>query len=115
MQSPEDLFATWRDGALVFVDGLVRPAAFVYQTADGLAWIEPSFADPFGAASSALHFRAGTMEDEPGGGVRVGGLVVLPYQDDADLVGDALDWFARWVADSGEPWDVHRERMRPAP
>lgn len=117
MQNPEALFSTWRAGALVFVDGLIRPAAFVYQTADGLAWIEPSVADPQGAATPALHFRAGQLIDEPGGGVRVveSGVVVLPYGDDADLIGDALEWFARWLSDTGANWDDQREALRPAP
>ncbi|MGD9599917.1 MAG: hypothetical protein AB7P94_16765 [Steroidobacteraceae bacterium] len=123
MPNLEETAATWTDGALVFVqsttddDALVRPAAFVFEAPGGLMWVEPSYADPNGAAGLALHQREGLLTTEGRGfvlqtaaGERI---TVLPYEaDDRDLVGDALEWFGRYVQADGRTWAGERERVR---
>jgi hypothetical protein len=119
----EEVASTWARGALVFIrqagteDDMIRPAAFVYSTPDGLAWVEPSYADPWGASSNALHFAAGVPMPVPGDGFRVitaagDSFIVVPYGDDADLIGDSLEWFARHLAETGTDWATERERVR---
>lgn len=106
------------DGAVVIISmsgearPMTRPAAFVFETAGGIAWIEPSYADPAGAASPALHVRTGRREGDAliGSGWRID---VLPYEaGDQDLVGDALDWFADWLRAEGRTWQQERDRVR---
>lgn len=95
----------------------IRPAAFVFQTKGGLAWVEPSYADPYGAASPAAHEVSGAVTIV-GDAIRVaakGGAVdVLPYEpgEDADLVGGALEWFSGYMAESGIGFDEERARVR---
>lgn len=126
MRSPEDIAASWTAGAVVVVEArqatgrppaLARPAAFVFPTAQGLAWVEPQYADPAGAGTNALHTRAGTVQV-------VGTLLVLdaegeritalPYdpEEDRDLVGQAMEWWAGWLADTGEEFATERARVR---
>lgn len=122
MQNLEQTAAQWADGALVFVQSgidevVVRPAAFVFATPTGALWIEPSYADPAGAAGLALHEREGLVTPS-GRGFEIrtaaGDLVtLLPYEaDDRGLVGDALEWFARWLQGEGRSWADERERVR---
>ncbi len=120
----EALAKNWTRGALVFFSGqnedvleMIRPAAFVYATPVGFAWVEPSYADPWGAASPSLHFRNGVPREEAGGGFRMvtkdaAIVTVLPYQGDVDLVGDSLEWFAQHLAEAGKDWETERERLR---
>lgn len=106
-------------GAIVIVtdaggQSTIRPAAFAFPLPDGIAWIEPSYADPAGASSNAYHERRGEVA---GDGASVAGdgwrCEVLPYEDDdVDLVGDALQWFAAWIKSSGTTWEAERERVR---
>lgn len=122
MQNLEQTAAQWTAGALVFVqsgidEAIVRPAAFVFATPGGLMWIEPSYADPSGAAGLALHERDGLLTPSGRGfelRTAAGELVtVLPYEaDDRDLVGDALEWFAGWLQGEGRSWADERERVR---
>lgn len=122
MQNLEDTAATWADGALVFVqagddEAIVRPAAFVFATPTGALWIEPSYADPNGAAGLALHEREGLVTVSGRGfELRTQGgelVTLLPYEaDDSDLVGDALEWFGRWLQGQGRTWADERERVR---
>jgi len=91
-----------------------RPAAFVYDVPGGIAWVEPSYADPYGAASPALHVRRGertaaTRFEGPGFKVEV--IAYTPGLD-ADLVGDALEWYAGWLTAEGRTWHDERERVR---
>mgnify|MGYP000876579174 CR=1 FL=1 len=118
MQSLEDGTLGWH-GALIAIDDggdiLFRPAAFVFDVPGGLAWIEPSYADPMGAASPALHVWRGTRKDwnlftRPGNR-RVQVLAYDP-QDNRDLIGDALDWFAVRLKAEGRSWAEERERVR---
>lgn len=123
MRTLEDKAMTWTAGAVVFIRAAggriegTRPAAFVFSTPTGLAWVEPSYADPAGASSTALHLRDGLVEAD-GDGVKIttpGGEVVLvsPYEpEDVDLVGDALEWFAGYVAQSGRTWAEERAKVQ---
>lgn len=118
MRTLEDLSRDWVGAVMIYgragADALVFPAAFVFDTPDGLAWVEPSYADPMGAASPAFHRRAGSLS-APG---KLQGvdfeIQVLPYapDEDRDLVGDALDWFADWLKTEGRTWAEERERVR---
>jgi hypothetical protein len=123
MQDLEALAGSWTNGALVFIRTedtgrpMVRPAAFVYATPTGFAWIEPSYADPAGSATPALHFRDGTPREEAGGGFSMvttdaERVTVLPNVDGDDLVDGALGWFAGYLADKGVDWAAERERLR---
>jgi len=122
VNSIEPKLLAWR-GAVVLVDAgrpdaVVRPAAFVYGIPGGAAWLEPSYADPVGAASPAWHERLGTIVETEAGFrvVTPEGTVVafVPYdrEDNGDLVGDSLEWFARWLESEGRSWASERLRMR---
>lgn len=117
MQSLEDGTRDWPGAVIVITDAggsLFRPAAFVFDVPGGLAWVEPSYADPAGASSSALHVRRGDRDAWNafrGDDWRLG---VLPYEpaEDQDLVGDALEWFGDWLRAEGRTWAEERERVR---
>jgi len=122
MGNAEALFSTWTDGAVVVIqrdiDGIeTRPAALAFATHDGIAWVEPSYADPWGASSTAFHARAGAVEIV-GSGVRCIGeretITLLRYDpdEDRDLVGDALAMWAGYLAMSGLTFDEERARIR---
>lgn len=53
--------------ALVHVAGTVRVAAFTWQTATGLAWLEPDYLEPEPPPRSAFHHVAGEVRDDPAG------------------------------------------------
>lgn len=116
MQSVEDLTRDW-PGAVIVIDHagrMFRPAAFVFNVPGGFAWVEPAYADPYGASSPAFHKRKG-RRTAPGRFVGDGWTIeVLPYEpaDDRDLVGDALDWFSRWLSSEGRTMAQERERVR---
>jgi hypothetical protein len=117
----EQLAATWRDGALVVVGDAdaqtTRPAAFVYVDDTGLSWVEPSYADPMGAASPAAHRRAGDAVvvgdwiELRGGPEPVTAVQFVPEIHAGDD-GGALAWFDQHLADSGTDWAAERERVR---
>lgn len=118
MQNLKDGTRDWL-GAVIIISGedggaVARPAAFVFDVPGGLAWVEPSYADPMGAASPSFHRREG--ERESWNTIKAGSASVsaLPYEpaEDADLVGDALDWFADWMKAEGRTWAQERERVR---
>lgn len=119
MQSVEKASKTW-PGAVIVVtqDDAIsyRPAAFVFDVPGGLAWVEPSYADPAGAGTPALHVRRGEFLKA---GILRGDrwrVDVVPYAaaEDTDLIGDALDWFAGYLKAAGRTWDQERERVRVA-
>lgn len=121
MQSLEQLAATWQRGAVVLLkagDGPIniRPAAFVFETPTGLAWVEPSYSDPMASPAPALHYRDGEAQILPGLVVLQAGderVEVRAYEDDdAADVGDALEWFAGDLAARGESWQDEREFVR---
>lgn len=100
--TPEELVLSWRDGALVFIgersSPLVRPAAFVFVDPGGLSWVEPSYADPFGAASSSFHRRDGRVV-LVGDGIELHGgeepVEVLPFVSGIRQAGDRLHSLVR--------------------
>lgn len=114
----EERLAAWR-GAVIMLDvgtpaAIVRPAAFVYEIPGGLAWLEPSYADPWGAASPAWHERLGKVAID-GLGVRLvtaDGRTVSAVEydrnDNGDMVGDSLEWFAGWLRSQGKTWAQER-------
>lgn len=115
MQTLEQGTKSWQGAVIVITDKHgtnFRPAAFVFDVPGGLAWVEPSYADPWGAGSPAFHKRKGTFaawNALEGDGWKIG---VLPYHEDADLVGDGLDWFTEWLQAERRTWDDERERVR---
>ena len=118
MQSLEDGTREWPGATIAITEGddtMFRPAAFVFDVPGGVAWVEPAYADPAGAASPAFHVWLGSRADwnqftRPDDRL----LQVLPYDpaEDRDLVGDALDWFAGWLKAEGRSWAQERERVR---
>lgn len=116
----EDEAEGWIDGALVRItprgggETITRPAAFVWPTPSGIEWVEPSYADPWGAATAAYHARVGRRD---------GYLVetdshlveVLPFDPAADAqepAAEALLWFAGWLRKSGTSWAAERSSIR---
>lgn len=124
MQASDLIFAQWKRGAVVVVnrggDYLLAPAAFVYATEGGLAWLEPSYCDPWGVTSPALHRRAGDIAMRAGG-VRWQGddetVDIYPFdpEDDGDGVGQALGFWLGNMAARGVSFDDEREARRPRP
>ena len=124
MQNLEAAFETWQRGALVYLvdpDGsvwMIRPAAFVFATPDGFSWVEPSYADPYGASSSAWHERAGAVTQNGSGFIFTSpGSEVSVYPFDPDDPGtedDAgpLEWFSAHIKENGLQWQGERERVR---
>ncbi len=117
----EAIFASWR-GAIVHIDfhdgiPMFRPAAHVFGTPSGFAWVEPSYADPYGAASPAFHKREGVL-------VPAGDGFTMACTDGLDIVLSQLDprvhgvhaspltWFARWIESEGRTWLEEREAVR---
>ncbi len=106
------------DGALIFLtpksgEGFFRPAAFFFDLKVGLAWVEPSYADPYGTPSTALHFRFGrrvaptVVENE---NERIEASRYYP-ECDGDMDGEALAWFDRWIASEGRSRQSERARV----
>lgn len=125
MHNLEEVVSKWEKGALVLILStssasilLTRPAAFVYAIRGGFAWVEPSYADPYGASSPGLHIRSGEIQEKNDGfKLRAGGseIEVYPFderdpatQDDAE----PLLWFAHHLRESGLQWQAERERVR---
>jgi hypothetical protein len=120
----DEVAQTWRSGAVIFInnpDGsgraMIRPAALVFVDVDGLTWVEPSYADPAGAASPAAHERKGKLRRIAAGIVLENAeerIDVVPYDpaEDAALVGDALDWWGGYLAAFGRSFEEERERVR---
>lgn len=111
------------EGATVIIDAggntSARPAAFVFPLGEGLlAWVEPSYADPYGAASTALHTCRNMRPDPSGQGLVCDGAgwtaTLLPYdpEDHRDLIGGAMDWFSDWLKKEDRTWAQEREQMR---
>lgn len=94
-----------------------RPAAFFFDTPGGFGWVEPSYLDPLGAATFAMHKRAGQPQ-------RVGGYYVWRGPDelleifeadpdnDSDHITHALDWYMAHLRAMGTTPAQERERLR---
>ncbi len=100
---------------------MIRPAAFVFATPSGLAWVEPSYADPYGASSPAFHQRAGTLERNKDGFIlKMAGddeieIGVYPFNDEDPAMGDDLGplrWFAEHLKENHLQWQAERELVR---
>jgi len=123
-EEAEQLASSWTDGALVFDyqqgeggSAMIRAAAFVYPGVDSLAWVEPSYLDPYGASSPALHTRTGKLEKAPGDGFQLTledgkKIVALPVNDGGELVGNALLWFSNYLILNKIDFNEERERVR---
>jgi hypothetical protein len=113
--------STWPKGAMIRMkrhrDGFAMtcPAAFLYATADGFAWAEPAYADPYGYPGHAGHrlvaevFR--TAEGFKFGGAEWRGEIV-PYRGEVQELGECMDWFNAWMNDQGRTWSNERRRVR---
>lgn len=114
MPTLEEDVQTWSGGAIVTTIRLqndeitIRPAAFVWALPDGIEWVEPSYADPWGAASPSHHVRRGSRD---GYMTRHEGALVeaLPAEPGES---DALTWFAGWLTEQGRTWEQERARLR---
>lgn len=117
MQTLEDGTREW-PGAIIAISGAgglsFRPAAFAFDTPDGMAWVEPAYADPAGAGSQAFHRRQGERQAWNRWAGEGWAIEVLPYTPglDEDLVGDALAWFADWLKAERRTMADERERVR---
>lgn len=115
--------ALWKgaSAAVRFSDGfaMLRPAAFVFTTKQGrVAWVEPSYADPNGAASPALHFAGGARADPTGRGIEADNdswtVTLLPFDpEDRGEKGArlAVEWYEGWLREQGRTWAEERVRV----
>jgi len=97
---------------------LVRPAAFIYATRGGFAWVEPSYADPHGASSPSPLIRTGELRQKGEGFVVFepeAWIAVHPFDArDPGMAGygEPLLWFAEHLKKCGLQWRDERERVR---
>lgn len=88
---------------------LHRPACFLLPTPDGFAWIEPAFYDVEPLSAPAFHRWAGQATYLGNGEWALKGELtsfdgqLSPYRsEDADLVGNALEWWLKtWLPRDG--------------
>lgn len=114
MPTLEEDVQTWSGGATVTTirrnpaQITVRPAAFVWALPDGIEWVEPSYADPWGAASPSHHVRRGTRDGyvTEFEGATIEALPAEPGES------EALDWYAKWLTEMGRTWEQERARLR---
>lgn len=126
MRSLEAEAATWLRGAVARVDQggdvMQRPALFVYVLPDGrTAWVEPSYLDPYGAASPALHYAQQAVDVTPDGSpiaffeAPSTGWAVTLYPADGEDPADvqaALAWALGELERRGTTWAAERVRVR---
>ncbi len=125
MHNLEKVVSKWEKGALVLIFSnandatpSVRPAAFIYAIRGGFVWVEPSYADPYGASSPGLHIRSGEIQEKNNGfKLCVAGseIEVYPFDErDPATKNDAepLRWFANYLRENGLQWQAERERAR---
>jgi hypothetical protein len=120
MPTRESEYAAWTAGALIMIkrqdsgDLMVRPAAFVWALPDGIEWIEPSYADPWGAATTAYHERRGRVEGDITftNGEVVEALPFDPETDQGFSAAEPLIWFARHLNAERTNWTEERARLR---
>lgn len=75
------------------------PAAFLFDTPDGFAWVAPKYKDPNGAGQHAFHRVMGTVT-QAGDGFEFDGPEwsgkIEPYEPTVaqlESIGSALEWF----------------------
>ena len=116
MSTIEQQTQGWEGAVIVITENgrsQFRPAVFVYDIPDGFAWVEPSYADPVGAASPAFHEARGVLvaPNMVTTGPRL--IRVLPYDPDEDvrIVGESIEWYKRWLGGQRRTWDEERRRV----
>lgn len=93
---------------------MVRPAAFVFSRPSGFAWLEPSYADPYGSPAPAWHeveaaiTRVSQTLIEFDGPKYSGDIEVYFGQTD---VADPMTWYEGWLSEQGITWAAERERV----
>jgi len=105
------------DGAVIALgegrDISFRPAAVVFDLGDAMAWVEPSYADPYGASSTALHVRSGKRigpQQWEGKGWRLE--MSAWHRDRVDsTVQESLLWWHQWLSEQGTTVQRERERI----
>lgn len=110
----------WTQGALITVtvkgtgNVFVRPAAFVWALQDGIEWVEPSYADPWGAATPAWHVRKGTLAGYTVDSATelVEALPFEPELDGEERGAKPLLWFTGYLQKQGTTWEEERARVR---
>lgn len=99
----------------------VRVAAFTWQTATGVAWLEPDYLEPDPPPRPAFHHFAGEVR-ESGPGAAVFGADGFVLVFDADQVADdpalcppeaaaALERLRELLAEAGTTWEAERARV----
>ncbi|MCQ9378816.1 hypothetical protein [Methyloversatilis sp. XJ19-49] len=124
MPTVEEVTSLWRSGALVIVkmdaETMYRGAAFVFGDGDGLVWVEPSYLDPNGAPTPAEHRAVGAQLTKYGEAynIRADGetwsVILAEYspEEDADQIGDQMDFMRQQLDAAGTTWEAERERVR---
>lgn len=110
---------------LITDDGFVaRPAVFVFKTDVGIAWVEPSYVDPYGCTMPADHYLTGSviqMAGDEGLSVERNGEVIATVmssinervKDDAECSCSlALCDFADYLVEQELTLDEERARVR---
>lgn len=107
--------------AAVHVQGVVRPAAFVWQLASGVVWLEPSYLDTDSLPAPALHHFVGEVQDTTTGLVVYGDVGLALVFDAEQVAGNAdalpaevAEDLARMqarLAEAGTTWDAELARM----
>lgn len=126
MRTVEAEAARWDRGAVVQipasgVGAVYRPALFVFEEeGGGLVWVEPSYLDPMGAGTPAVH-RLRQVEDVTptgaaltffrGQGSGWDAVVYPSTEEDDDGVREALAWGLQQLARMGTTWDRERSRL----
>lgn len=100
----------------------VRVAAFAWQTASGLAWLEPDYLEPDPAPRPAFHEYRGVVHPADFGAAVYGPTGLLAVYDAAHARGDtllvpdnaqrALDRFAELLQLAGTTWEAERLRVQ---
>jgi len=115
--------AHWRAAvvSMLLSDGqwVSAPAVFLFDTPTGWAWVEPSYADPMGAASPALHERDGQPERlgtwyryRPADGAAIEVWEFDPEDGNGNDIVEAITWWESWLASEGRTRAQERERLR---
>ena len=101
---------------------MYRAAAFVFETLDGIGWVEPNYTDPYGTSRPADHYTAGKVVPLPGGegftvqdGARTNA-TVTPWSvdgpdDSSGSCGRSLAYFTDYLAAKSTTIDDERARI----
>lgn len=95
-----------------------RPGVLVFDTPTGWAWLEPSYADPLGAATPALHERTGQPQLEAADLLQWTGpdgelIELTPFDPVVDYeIADAIAWWEAYLQAAGRSQADEREQLR---